>query len=269
MAASTPAQAAPAPTLRPVGQRVAQPGDRICSNCREPNDPSRKFCRRCGTSLATAQVHSAKPPSWWRRTFQRQSTAATPKPGGSGEGGTALRSILKGGLVALIALAIVAVVAVPSIRGAVLSTGGAILNDIRRLVAPELIPVFATNATASSEIEEHPAQRAIDRFKNTDWQAAEATPSINLAFDAPFDLAAVWIHNGTAENYTAFRRPKKLAFVFPDGSRTEIELVDNHDPQRLEISANGIRALEIRVVEATGPEGAPVALSEIEFIGKR
>ena len=177
--------------------------------------------------------------------------------------------VVKAVLAALIVLGLVTVALVPSMRGAVLDRGGAIVNDIRRLIAPELVPVYPTTAVASSEIEEHPAERAIDRFKNTDWQAAEATPSLRLSFGSPFDLAAVWVHNGTAENYTALRRPTKLAFVFPDGSRTEWSLLDNHDPQRHDISANGIRELEVRVVESTGPEGVPLALSELEFIAKR
>jgi hypothetical protein len=42
------------PPTTPAEPRVAQPGDRICSNCGGPNDPTRNFCRFCGTSLVTA-----------------------------------------------------------------------------------------------------------------------------------------------------------------------------------------------------------------------
>jgi len=46
------------PVTRPVESRAAQPGDRICSNCSEPNEPTRNFCRRCGTSLADAAIQA-------------------------------------------------------------------------------------------------------------------------------------------------------------------------------------------------------------------
>jgi hypothetical protein len=164
---------------------------------------------------------------------------------------------------------VIGMVAVPSFQGLVLGRGGAILSDIRKFIAPELVPVFASTATASSEVDGHPGKLLIDRFKNTDWQSPDATPTIKLTFDAPFDLAAIWVHNGNADKYTDFRRPTKLAFVFPDGSKTEVSLVDQHDPQRFDINASNIKEMEVRVVAATGPTGAPLALSEIEFIAKR
>jgi hypothetical protein len=276
MAANAPAR--PVPTPRPAAQRVAQPGDRICSNCREPNDSTRRFCRRCGTNLATAPIQSAKGPPWWRRIFRRQPKAfaageragSMQKPGPSG-GGSKVKpmTLIKGTLAVLVAVGVVGVIAVPSIQGVVLGRGGDIINDIRRFFVPELVNVYASTATPSSEVQDHPGKLLIDRFKNTDWQTSEGTPSIRLTFDAPFDLAAVWVHNGNADKYIDFRRPTKLAFVFPDGSTKEVELTDNHDPQRRDISANGIKSMEVKVVAATGPADAPLAISEIEFIGKR
>lgn len=192
------------------------------------------------------------------------------QPGKGGEGSKFKPvPIIRGVIAVLIALGLIGVVAVPSIQGIVLGRGGAIINDIRKFIAPELVPVYASTATASSEIDGHPGKLLIDRFKNTDWQSPDATPSIKLTFDDTFDLAAVWIHNGNADKYVDFRRPTKLAFVFPDGSTTEISLVDDHEPQRFDIGANAIKAMEVRIVAATGPADAPLALSEIEFIAKR
>jgi hypothetical protein len=225
-----------------------------------------------------APLHSDKRPSWWRRIFRRQPKAhaagvqvgSLRQPGASGKGNKIKPiPLIKAGLGLLVGLGIVGVIAVPSIQGVVLGRGGAIINDIRRFIAPELVPVYASAATATSETEEHPGRLLIDRFQNTDWRTSEATPSITLTFDAPFDLSAVYVHNGAAENYIDLRRPTKLAFVFPDGSTTEISLDDNHEPQKRDISADGVKALEIRVVGVTGPADAPLALSEIEFIAKR
>ena len=192
------------------------------------------------------------------------------QPGSSGAGkGFKAMPFIKGALAVLIAVGVVGVIAVPSLQGFVLSRGGEIINEIRRVIAPEQYRVYATTATASTETADHPGNLLIDRISVTDWRSPEATPSIKLAFDAPFDLAALYVHNGTAENYVGFRRPTALAFVFPDGSRAEISLIDDHKPQYFEISANDIKEVEIRVVAATGPADAPIALSEVEFIGKR
>jgi hypothetical protein len=44
---------------------VAKPGDRICTQCGMSNDPTRKFCKRCGSSLAEAPI-AVKPSRWTR-----------------------------------------------------------------------------------------------------------------------------------------------------------------------------------------------------------
>jgi hypothetical protein len=42
---------------------VAKPGDRICTQCGMGNDPTSKFCRRCGSSMDEARI-AAKPLRW-------------------------------------------------------------------------------------------------------------------------------------------------------------------------------------------------------------
>jgi hypothetical protein len=49
--------------------RTPQKGDLICGECGEANPPGRKFCSRCGNSLATAVV--VKIP-WYKRIFRRK-----------------------------------------------------------------------------------------------------------------------------------------------------------------------------------------------------
>src|SRR5205823_14718900 len=44
------------------------PGDLICGQCGEGNDPVRHFCRRCGNTLDEALVVSLP---WYRRFFNR------------------------------------------------------------------------------------------------------------------------------------------------------------------------------------------------------
>jgi TIR domain len=70
----SPAPVTPGARKKPATRNVAptrspQPGDLICGECGEANSPSRKFCGRCGASLASA---STFPPTWWRRIVPRR-----------------------------------------------------------------------------------------------------------------------------------------------------------------------------------------------------
>ena len=56
------------PPPRPQTQR-AEPGDIFCGQCGQPNNPGRRFCRKCGSVLAE-QVAVARLP-WWKRIFHR------------------------------------------------------------------------------------------------------------------------------------------------------------------------------------------------------
>jgi hypothetical protein len=56
-------KAPPRKTLPPE-DRAPQPGETICGTCGAGNAPGRKFCRRCGTSLADMPVVKLH---WWNR----------------------------------------------------------------------------------------------------------------------------------------------------------------------------------------------------------
>jgi hypothetical protein len=268
----------PAQPVRQVEQRIAQPGDLICSNCNEPNDPTRRFCRRCGTSLAAAHAPVEKRLPWWRRIF-----GGKPKTYAAGERAGSMRQpgakgakkkvevvpLIRRGLAVLIAFGIIGAVALPDVRSTILNRGGSVIDDIRRLIAPTLAIVHPISAAASSQTDGHESGMLIDQQSNSDWQSTEATPSITVTFQTEVDLGAVFVHNGTAEAFLDTRRPSKLQFVFPNGSTTDISLVDDHKPQQFDLNANDVKELEIRILETAGPDGAPVALSEIEFFQKR
>jgi hypothetical protein len=275
---ATESPARPMPTARPIEARVAQPGDRVCSNCGEPNDPTRKFCRRCGTNLSVAAVQPEKPLPWWRRIFRRQPKTYTAgervgsmrQPGQKGKPQSikpmpAIRAVLA----ILVAVGVVGVIAVPSLQGLVLGRGGEIVDNIRKFFVPTLGIVHPISASASSENPDHSARLLIDTYNNTDWQTDDANPTITLTFQSPVDLAKLYVHNGTAENYTDFRRPTKIQVVIPGGSTTDISLVDDHKVQQFDVSASGLTTLEVRILETTGPTDQPIALSELEFIAKR
>ena len=65
-----PAAPAPKARRRPVAPPESfDPGDLICGKCGIGNKPTRNYCRRCGTSLAEADV--ARVP-WWRRLWPKR-----------------------------------------------------------------------------------------------------------------------------------------------------------------------------------------------------
>ena len=267
-----------------VERRVAQPGDRICSNCAEPNDPDRRFCRRCGTSLVEARVHVEKPLPWWRRIFRRK--PKQPKAFQAGERSSSMKAGAQAGLASgrklmsyvrlalglIVVLGIVGYVGVPSVQKFVNeATGGgipAIVDNIRRIISPSLEPVRPTDVTASDEIKGHEGRIAFDTFTNTDWQANAAAPSLTITFKTPVDLGAVIVHSGSADKFVDLRRPATLELAFSDGTSTTISLKDEHDPQTFDLSASKVESVKITITETNGPGDAPVSLSELEFFSK-
>jgi hypothetical protein len=276
----------PRPTTpaRPIEARVAQPGDRICANCSEPNDPTRKFCRRCGTSLVAAPVQAAIRLPWYRRIFSRQpkpekTYAAGERTGGMQQKGSKgakkgrklpqVGTLIKGGLGLLIAFGIIGAVVFPSIPQMILGGGTGFIDEIRKMIAPTYAVVNPISATASSEVDGFPASLVIDRATNTEWRSTEANPTVTIGFQTPIDLGAVFVHSGSQDHFLETRRPSQLEFVFPDGSTKTIDLVDDHKAQQFFIDANDIKSLQVRVVSTAGEAEAPLALSEIEFRSKK
>jgi hypothetical protein len=151
----------------------------------------------------------------------------------------------------------------------ILSQGTGIVDNIRKIIAPSLVPVHPIGATASSNTADHGPALAIDTFKNTDWQSTEATPSLTVTFQSPIDLGAVYVYSGRLKDFTSIRRPSQLQFIFPDGSSKTVDLVDDPKPQQLSVDANGIKGLQVKVLATAGPDGTPVALSELEFFMKK
>ena len=281
-----------APKPKPVAQveqRVAQPGDRICGTCAEPNDPARKFCRRCGASLVEAKIAAAPKVPWWRRIFgggakpkeyeagQRIDSMQKAAPKGGGIGGM-LKGIgaVRGILALLIALGIIGYIAVPSFQGIVARTldpvlhggPGQVVENIRKLVAPTPVVERPVAIEASSQLAGHEASKLVDTFSNTDWQGTDKAPEISVTFEQPIDLLSVIVHPGNSDAFVDLRRPSALEFVLPDGSTKRVDLEDVKDPQTFDLGVNGVETLVIRVVDTNGPEVAPISISELEFFKK-
>jgi hypothetical protein len=285
------ATVAPKPRQAPqVEQRVAQPGDRICGSCGEPNDPTRKFCRRCGASLVEAKIVAEKKRPWYRRLFggpkqPKQYAAgerATTMQKAAPKGGGGIRGLLKGvglvrGLIGLVvAVGIFGYIGIPSFQGVVnrvadpILHGGPtqIVDNIRKLVAPSPVVERPIAVTATSETKGHEAAKVIDGRSNTDWQGTDKALEITVTFKAPIDLGWVIVYPGNSQSFVELRRPSKIEFVLPDGSTKQITLQDVKDKQTFEIGAGTLDHLTIRILDDNGPETAPISISELEFFKK-
>ena len=266
---------------------MPQPGDRICGNCSEANDATRKFCRRCGTSLVAAQIVTAKKLPWYRRIFAPKPKQSKPMAAGdrvssmqagakSGwRGLMSARTFIVGILAVVIGLGIIGYVGVPGVSRYVseFTSGGlpGIATRIGNIFNPPqvLVRPIKDELTASNEVADHPIELLFDSRSNTDWQANGTRPSAKVTFSDKVDLLSIYVYSGTAgDDFVNLRRPETLQFTFPDGSSQTLKLEDIHDKQFFELKASGVDEVTITVLTTTGPEDAPVAISEVEFFKK-
>ncbi|MPZ73813.1 MAG: hypothetical protein GEU74_11370, partial [Nitriliruptorales bacterium] len=243
--------------------RRAEPGDIICGHCGEPNRPERKFCRRCATSLAEAEV--VKIPLWRRMFTRKKKTVAVgERPGRAGRDGSkapARHRVTKGArtivrwfvalvLIAMMLFTIAGALGVGPGRGFIKDKLSSITERVRGVVAPQIDPVNPHRASSSSETSGHPADHAIDGFDNTHWASGvevSARPALTMTFAEPVDLARVGFHSGASGD--AFRkqaRPKEIRLLFPDGTRSDLQLKDVPDFQTFNIDAT--RARQVRLL---------------------
>ena len=271
-----------------VPERVAQPGDRICGACSEPNDPSRKFCRRCGASMVDTKVVAAAALPWYRRLFggnkQPKQYAAGERIDSMQKGSTktprkfgirsAIASVTKGramiaGTLAIVVVLGIGYISVPSIQGTMngIVAGGPqkIIDNVRKVIAPTPQIVTPVSITASSEVAGHPATMVWDKATNTDWQGNDKTPTLTVKFKDKIDLMFVLVYSGNSAKFVDFRRPSKIQIVFPDGTTQDIDLADTKDKQSFAVSKDGIDSLQIRILDTNGPDSAPISISELEF----
>jgi hypothetical protein len=265
----------PKAVAAPPSKRL-NPGDLICGQCGEGNEPVRKFCSRCGQSLATATVAST---SWWRKIFPRRKAkvlAAGERPRGKG----ARRGFSFGGLVRIIGLVVVAAILVgglaygafPSFRTTVNNQVSSIVNNFTgKISAPT--PVHATSVKASSAATGHDGSLAVDAFSNTFWAAPLKTdphPTLTVGFAANTDVSVMLFISGNTANELSEARPKVLHIVFSNGASQNITLVDSANSQQFNITgASGISGMTIQIMSVyPSTSGADVALSDVEFFGK-
>lgn len=242
------------------------PGDLVCGQCGEGNEPVRKFCRRCGNSLATAEVAST--------AGSRKKPKRSPKVLAAGER-PEHRAFHFGSVARIGAYVVVAVVliggiaygAVPPVRSDVNSAIQSVTGSVSRPM-----PVEAASMTASSAVPGHPPSRAIDEYSNTYWAASvsgNSHPKLTVSFAKSENVSVMLFISGYTSNEASVLLPKTLDLVFSNGTTQTLTLADTGNTQQMSISgAQGITGMTIQITSVYGSaSGHPVALGDVEFFG--
>jgi hypothetical protein len=268
-------------TMEPPTRR--HPGDLICGQCGEGNDPVRHFCRRCGSSLDEA-IAVRLP--WYRRFFNRLFGVRTREAGwrprrvGPPNVMGVVWRIVRLAIGALIVVGLLAFLLVPSFHNFVVNRVSSTITTVRKAIFPHYDPVFATGASASTAIAGHLPNLAIDKFTNTYWAASAKDPGpyLKVIFHDPIDLAQIGFDSGAAgatpaDEFIAQPRPKLVHMVFSNGTTTDVTLKDE-DPkvaknaQFYPVDAKQVTFVEIHIMSVYATAGASpssVALAEVEF----
>lgn len=272
------AQKKPPPVRKQPPSKKLQPGELVCGECGEGNAPTRKFCSRCGTSLAAAQV--VKTP-WWRKLLPRRGAKVrkagerAKRRGRAGKSklglafSTTFKIVRRVVAIALI-LGGVAYGMFAPFRGWVNERAAEAKGTFERIVFPQYVPVSAAEApTASAALPKHAPNLAVDSASDSYWAVPVGgkEPFIVVKFDRTVDLKRMIVHNGDGGDFKASFRAQKLHLVFSTGKTTDVSLEDLPDPQTLEIeNGDGVNSVEIHIVSTfKAVKGNTLAISELEF----
>jgi hypothetical protein len=271
---------------KPPPRREVRPGDLICNQCEEGNDPDRRFCRRCGASLIEAEAAVAPPPlPWWKRLFVRQ-----PKVVAAGErpmrrGGSAAQRTLRSRLyqmrrvAALVAILGLGIGYLGPWRSTVNTKVRSGFRGIREVVAPRFNEISADSVEGTtSSLPDHPPQHAVDDVIQTYWaENAEGDGTgqrFVVSFDSPVNFGKIGFRLGASskpEDFATQPRPEKVRLHFSDGTSEvatkDLTLKNTADFQEHDARAKNTVRLEIEIL-STNPSlqgGTACSIAEIEF----
>ena len=267
--------------------RTPQKGDLICGECGEANSPGRKFCSRCGTSLAAAVVMKIP---WWKRIFRRRpkSAMAGERPWTAKEGGKKkpkrkgigrfIAPVRRVGSIVFLVLGILYGVYSP-FRHWVNDRATSAKDKVMSIIHPQFDPVTAGPGTTSNEgtplSPDHPATMATDGFKNTYWLSAPPSdvfsPTLDVTLTEKVNLAKIIVRSGASDDFQGHHRPKTLLFIFDNGQQYEAQLKNTPDEQKITIhNGSGVQRFKIEVTAIyQSINGTDMGITEIEFFKKK
>ena len=270
-------------TMEPPTRR--RPGDLICGNCGEGNDPIRHFCRRCGNSLDEA-IAVRLP--WYRRFFNRlfgvraREAGWRPKRVGAPNVMGGFMRIVRLALGAILVIALLAFALVPQFRTTVINRVTALITPVRIALFPHYSQIHATGWSASTAIAGHGPDLAVDTFSNTYWGSSprDTKPYLKVTFKDPVDIAQIGFRSGASgtaptDQFALQPRPRQVHLVFSDGVTVTLNLKDD-DPKLTKTAqfypidnAKDITFVEVHIDTTYATAGAApssVAISEIVFM---
>ena len=267
-------------TMEPPTRR--NPGDLICGQCGEGNDPTRHFCRRCGNSLDEA-IAVRLP--WYRRFFNRLFGVRTREAGwrprrvGPPNVMGGVMRVVRLAIVAMLAVGILGFLLIPRFHHLVVNKVTAGVTSVRKVVHPNYDTVYPVAAAATSQTAGHAASLTIDRTSNSYWAAipTDKTPQLVFTFSEPQDLSEILFRSGAPgaqpSDFLNQPRPKAVHIIFTDAqgkliTATDITLTDQEGSQFYPIEAKQTTTARIQiqsVYPATGAARSAVAMAEVEF----
>jgi hypothetical protein len=169
------ASAAPKPkAVPPAKADRPKPGDLICPDCGTGNDPTRKFCRRCGHSLIEAGTQPDPPARPW---YKRRLGGGAPAPAyaaGARPDDLGKQRRRPGCLLFVVLILMIAIVAA-GLAYAFNETARSSVDDTIRTVACRVRGQVQKPTTASiaSPVRGEPGYAAFDGSDETTWQASQ------------------------------------------------------------------------------------------------
>lgn len=263
-----PSKAAPSP--------AANPDDIFCGQCGEPNAKERRFCRKCGASLAAPPATARRVP-WWKRLFRRSARPAAPKPSRPvrAPGGRGAGRIIARLLAAIVVIVVVLFAAVPSLRHKITNAGSHIRNEI----SPAYTPVPLQGGTASG----YGSCTAPQLAKNSTvyWytrSVSDGPQTLTLNVDPSFTGQIVRVAftplvaaTSAAPSGQASPNPEELAVTTtPPGPTKHLLLANPPKFQVLTVSLAHPTQIQVQLL-ATDPGAAPTTCAEtgVVFYSKK
>jgi hypothetical protein len=289
---------------RPPAQRPDPidlgPADLYCGSCGVGNTGDRRFCRKCGASLADA-LRPAKLP-WWRRIFSRDRHydsepryAKNSLPAGERpENWVKLsdsvpieekkpkrrwrlpkRFPLSRFALPLVALSVVGMGLGP-MRAKATEVAFDLYHGAKRKFSPEYVHVTPERAGATDAVANHPASAAIDRNTNSYWSEGRpgsgAGSVITVVFDRPTALVKVGFDNGAAGKEFPFQpRLRDVEVTYHDGDRViskkRFTLADKPEFQTVTLLGKDVGSASVKIISVyEGQRGSAASLAELAFV---
>jgi hypothetical protein len=285
--------------VRVLATNDINPGDLVCGQCGTGNPPARKFCKKCGKTLAEAPVATLgffkriarklrrKPKDFEAGTRRRTADGrlrgdSKVKAGGrraiSKVRSTIARITIALGFMALLGLGVEPIrqkLHLPNVKQTA-------IQKWREFSSPIFDPIRSTGVTASSSDPKFPAAQVADLGSNTYWAAAPKGTGvgsiITFTFTKPVDLARLLITSGAFSDKPAdfVNRPRaselRLRANGDESTSKTVKIGDKATPQSVNYVQKQVTRLDITVANiypAVAATKLGVAITEIELFSKR